>query len=69
MDAEDRPEIRALIGYRFPGGALWLSGEVFTLEEAAEASRWGFAVVVDPADERALEQWLEARRPRLWNRW
>lgn len=54
----DRPEIRALIGYRFPGGKLWISPIVFTLEEAEHAFRCGFAIVVDPADERAFEEWL-----------
>lgn len=69
MDGDDRPEIRALIGFRFPCGQLWLSPWVFTLAEAAEASQRGFAILVDPADEQELERWLDARRPRMWNKW
>ena len=44
--------------------------ELVTLEEAVDYRNFGWAVLVDPADESLLARWQQIHSPRQpWNQW
>jgi hypothetical protein len=60
----EKPTIRALIAWPRLHGHVFLSKQqTVTLEEAVDYKRLGFAVLVDPADERLLAEW---ERDQIW---
>lgn len=70
---DDRPAIRCLVGFLCPSFGLVGQPRVMTLEEAADYARFGFVVMVDPADLSDLARWeqiqrslVQAERGRWW---
>lgn len=70
MFDEDRPSIRALIGWLLPGGDVILSQQnTIPLEDAPLYQKWGFVILVDPADESDLASWEREHRWASLRRW
>lgn len=59
--ADDRPRVRCLVSLEICPGVFTDSAEC-SLELAAELRGKGYAVLVDPADERDLASWERFQR-------
>lgn len=59
--ADDRPRVRCLVSLEIHPGVFTASA-VVGLELAAELRGKGYAVLVDPADERDLATWERYQR-------
>lgn len=62
----DRPVIRALIAWEALPDILVVRKSLVTLEQAVEAKRLGWAVLIDPESEQALATWEREHR---WGHW
>lgn len=54
---ESRPHLHALVAFYSPPFGFLSEPRVMPLEDAADYARFGFIVLVDPADERELAMW------------
>ncbi len=59
---EDRPTVRALVGWMLPNGEFVVRKNVVSLEQAADYAQYGWAVLVDPMDESQLARWNQLHR-------
>lgn len=62
MDAESRPPVHCLVAWFSPVFGLVGEPKVMPLEDAADYAQAGWAVLVDPADERDLATFERAQR-------
>lgn len=61
MDPDERPKIRALVAHSTTDG-LFTEPRVVSLEQAVDYARYGFVVLIDPADECDLATWERHQR-------
>ena len=68
MDPTERPVIYALIALDALPDMLIVRKSLVTLEQAVEAKRLGWAVLIDPESEHALATWEREHRWAGWLR-
>ena len=61
---DDRPVLHALVAFVSPAFGLMSEPRILPLEDAVDYARFGFTVLVDPADERELVMWEAIQRSR-----
>ena len=72
MEYESKPHLHALVAFYCPAVGLLTEPKVMPLEDAVDYARFGFTVLVDPADERDLAMWERLQRavatpnPKRW---
>ena len=71
MIDDDRPHLHCLVAYVSPVFGLVSEPRVMPLEDAVDYAHAGFAVLVDPQDERDLAMYerLERAAPRKSKVW
>lgn len=62
MEYKARPIIHCLVAYFVAPFGCVMEPRMMPLEDAAEYARFGFAVLVDPEDERDLATWERYQR-------
>jgi hypothetical protein len=62
MRYETRPRLTALVGFFAPPHGVITKMRILPLEEAVGFVRFGFTILVDPADERDLATWEREQR-------
>lgn len=62
MEIDDRPHLHCLVGFMSPAFGLIGEPKVMPLEDAIDYARFGFTILVDPADERDLAMYENRQR-------
>ena len=62
MPYESKPHLHALVAFWCAPFGLMDDPRVMPLEDAADYARFGWAVLVDPQDERDLAMWERLER-------
>lgn len=62
MEYEGRPHLHALVAFYVEPFGFITEPTMMPLEDAADYARFGWTVLVDPADERDLAMWERLER-------